>query len=213
MTKAIRMYETGGPEVLRWEDVDPGQPGPGQVLVRHEAVGVNFIDVYHRTGLYPLPSFPATPGMEGAGVVEAIGEGVTEVAVEDRVAYAGLPPGAYAEARIIPAHGLVKLPDKISTRQGAGMMLRGMTARYLLYGCYRVKAGDTILVQAAPGGVGTICASGPATLAPRSSGRSVPRKGRACQSPRLPSPDSLQGGRFCFEGQDDHARTWLRRGL
>jgi NADPH:quinone reductase len=156
MTKAIRMYETGGPEVLRWEDVDPGQPGPGEVLVRHEAVGVNFIDVYHRTGLYPLPSLPATPGMEGAGVVEAIGEGVTEVAVGDRVAYAGLPPGAYAEARIIPAHRLVKLPDKISTRQAAGMMLRGMTARYLLYGCYRVKAGDTILVQAAAGGVGTI---------------------------------------------------------
>jgi len=156
MTKAIRMYETGGPEVLRWEEVEPGRPGPGQVLVRHEAVGVNFIDVYHRTGLYPLPSLPATPGMEGAGVVEAIGEGVTEVAVGDRVAYAGLPPGAYAESRIIPAHRLVKLPDKISTRQAAGMMLRGMTARYLLHGCYPVKAGDAILVQAAAGGVGTI---------------------------------------------------------
>jgi NADPH2:quinone reductase len=156
MTKAIRMYETGGSEVLRWEDMDPGQPGPGQVLVRHEAVGVNFIDVYHRSGLYPLPSLPATPGMEGAGVVEGVGEGVREVAAGDRVAYAGLPPGAYAEARIIPAHRLVKLPDAIPTRQAAGMMLRGMTARYLLHGCYRVKAGDTILVQAAAGGVGTI---------------------------------------------------------
>jgi NADPH2:quinone reductase len=156
MTRAIRMYETGGPEVLRWEEVDPGQPGPGQVLVRHEAIGVNFIDVYHRTGLYPLPALPATPGMEGSGVVEAIGEGVTEVGVGERVAYAGLPPGAYAEARLIPAHRLVKLPAAIPTRQAAGMMLRGMTARYLLHGCYRVKAGDTILVQAAAGGVGTI---------------------------------------------------------
>lgn len=156
MTKAIRMYETGGPEVLKWEEKDPGQPDAGQVLVRHEAVGVNFIDVYHRTGLYPLPALPATPGMEGAGVVEAIGEGVTEAAVGDRVAYAGLPPGAYAETRIIPAHRLVGLPAAISTHQAAGMMLRGMTARYLLHGCYRVKAGDIILVQAAAGGVGTI---------------------------------------------------------
>lgn len=156
MTKAIRMYETGGPEVLKWEEKDPGQPDAGQALVRHEAVGVNFIDVYHRTGLYPLPSLPVTPGMEGAGVVEAIGEGVTEVAVGDRVAYAGLPPGAYAEVRLIPAHRLVRLPASIPARQAAGMMLRGMTARYLLHGCYRVKAGDIILVQAAAGGVGTI---------------------------------------------------------
>jgi NADPH2:quinone reductase len=156
MSKAIRMHETGGPEVLRWEDHDPGQPGPGEALVRHEAVGLNFIDVYHRSGLYPLPSLPATPGMEGAGVVEALGEGVTEVEVGERVAYAGLPPGAYAESRVIPAHRLVKLPASIPTRQAAGMMLRGMTARYLLHGCYPVKAGDTILIHAAAGGVGTI---------------------------------------------------------
>ena len=156
MTKAVMIENTGGPEVLRWVDYDPGQPKAGEVLVRHEAVGLNFIDVYHRTGLYPLPALPAIPGMEGAGVVEGIGEGVGEFTEGDRVAYAGLPPGAYAEARIIPAHRLVKLPESISTQQAAAMMLQGMTARYLLYGCYKVKAGDRILIQAAAGGVGLI---------------------------------------------------------
>ena len=156
MTKAIRMYEIGGPEVMRWEDIDPGSPEPGEALVRHEAVGLNFIDVYHRTGVYPLPSLPATLGMEGSGVVEKIGAGVTEVAVGDRVAYAGVPPGAYAQVRKIPAHRLVKLPDGISFEQGAAMMLQGMTARYLLRGCYDVKKGDTILIHAAAGGVGSI---------------------------------------------------------
>ncbi len=156
MAKAIRMYRTGGPEVMVWEDYDPGKPGPGEALIRHEAVGLNFIDVYHRTGLYPLPSLPATPGMEGAGIVEAVGEGVTEVKVGDRVAYAGLPPGAYAQVRLIPGHRLVRLPESIPSRQAAGMMLRGMTARYLLFGCYKVKKGDTILIQAAAGGVGLI---------------------------------------------------------
>ncbi len=156
MTKAIRIYETGGPEVLRWEDDDPGKPEAGEALVRHEAVGLNFIDVYHRTGLYPLPSLPAVPGLEGAGIVEDIGEGVSEVAVGDRVAYAAVPPGAYAEIRRIPAHRLVKLPESIPTRQGAAMMLQGMTARYLLKGCYEVKKGDVILIHAAAGGVGSI---------------------------------------------------------
>jgi len=156
MAKAIIMRETGGPEVLSWEEYDPGKPGPGEVLLRHEAVGLNYIDIYHRSGLYPLPSLPAIPGMEGGGIVEAIGDSVTEVSVGDRVAYAGLPPGAYAEARIIPAHRLVKLPDSISTQQGAAMMLQGMTARYLLHGCYQVKTGDAILIQAAAGGVGLI---------------------------------------------------------
>ena len=156
MTKAIRIYETGGPEVLRWEDVDPGKPEAGEALVRHEAVGLNFIDVYHRTGLYPLPSMPAIPGLEGAGVVEEIGEGVSDVAVGDRVAYAGIPPGAYAQVRRIPAHRLVKLPDSIGFDRAAAMMLQGMTARYLLRGCYDVKKGDTILIHAAAGGVGSI---------------------------------------------------------
>ncbi|MFC1882005.1 quinone oxidoreductase [Thermodesulfobacteriota bacterium] len=156
MSKAIRIYETGGPDVMRWEEVDPGSPEPGEALVRHEAVGLNFIDVYHRTGVYPLASLPATLGMEGSGVVEKIGEGVTEVAVGDRVAYAGIPPGAYAQVRRITAHRLVKLPDGISFEQGAAMMLQGMTARYLLRGCYDVKKGDTILIHAAAGGVGLI---------------------------------------------------------
>ncbi len=156
MPKAIRIYETGGRDVLRFEDFDPGQPGSGEALVRHEAVGLNFIDVYHRTGLYPVPSLPAVLGLEGAGVVEEIGDGVGEVAPGDRVAYAGVPIGAYAEIRRIPADRLVRLPDGISTRQAAAIMLQGMTARYLLRGCYKVSEGDTILFHAAAGGVGSI---------------------------------------------------------
>ncbi len=156
MGKAIRLYETGGPEVLKWEDFDPGSPGSAEVLIRHEAVGLNFIDIYHRTGLYPLPALPAVPGMEGAGIVEEVGNEVTDFVKGDRVAYAGLPPGAYAESRLIPAHRLIKLPDKISAKQAAAMMLQGMTARYLLKGCYRVGKGDTILIHAAAGGVGSI---------------------------------------------------------
>jgi len=156
MPKAIRIHQHGGPEVLKWEDVEPGPPGPGEALVRHEAVGLNFIDVYHRTGLYPLPALPATPGLEAAGLVQAVGEGVTDVAVGDRVAYAAVPPGAYAEVRRIPAHRLVKLPADISTRQAAAMMLQGMTARYLLKGCWHVGPGTTLLIHAAAGGVGLI---------------------------------------------------------
>ena len=145
MAKAIRMYETGGADVLRWEEDNPGKPEAGEALVRHEAVGLNYIDVYHRTGLYPLPTLPAVPGLEGAGIVEEIGKDVSEVAVGDRVAYAAVPPGAYAEVRRIPAHRLVQLPENITTRQGAAMMLQGMTARYLLKGCYEVKEGTVIL--------------------------------------------------------------------
>jgi NADPH:quinone reductase len=156
MTHAIRMYRTGGPEVLQWEKIDSGSPGQGEVLIRQEAVGLNFIDVYHRTGLYPLPGLPAIPGMEGAGIVIAVGEGVIDIAVGDRVAYAGMPPGAYAEKRLIPAHRLVKVPEAISLETAAAMMLCGMTARYLLKGCYRVKSSTTLLVHAAAGGVGTI---------------------------------------------------------
>jgi NADPH2:quinone reductase len=156
MPKAIRIHQHGGPEVLKWEEVDPGRPGPGEALVRHEAVGLNFIDVYHRTGLYPLPALPATPGLEAAGVVEAVGEAVTEVAAGDRVAYAGIPPGAYAEVRRIPSHRLVKLPADISMQQAAAMMLQGMTARYLLKGCWHVGPGTTLLMHAAAGGVGLI---------------------------------------------------------
>ncbi len=156
MAKRIRIYENGGPEVLRLETYEPGAPAAGEVRVRHEAVGLNFIDVYHRTGLYPLPSLPATPGMEGAGVVEAVGEEVEGFAEGDRVAYAAVPPGAYADIRNIPAHRLVPLPEAISFQDAAAMMLQGMTARYLLKGCYPVRAGSRILVHAAAGGVGTL---------------------------------------------------------
>ena len=156
MSKAIRLYETGGPEVLRWEEVVIGKPRPGEVHLRQTAVGLNFIDIYHRTGLYPLGELPATPGMEGAGVVVAIGDGVADVSPGDRVAYAGAPPGAYAEERLIPAHRLVKLPDAISDQQAAGMMLQGMTVQYLLRSTFRIKKGDVILFHAAAGGVGLI---------------------------------------------------------
>lgn len=156
MPKAIMIRETGDPAVMRWEDYDPGDPGPGEVRLRQEAVGLNYIDVYHRSGLYPLPGLPAVLGLEGAGVVEAVGAGVSNFKPGDRVAYAGIPPGAYAESRCIPAHRLVRMPDQLTTRQAAGMMLRGMTARYLLFGCYPVKAGDRILIHAAAGGVGSI---------------------------------------------------------
>jgi NADPH2:quinone reductase len=156
MTRAILIDQYGGPEVLQWKEIPISAPGPGEVLVRQTAVGLNFIDVYHRRGLYPLPSLPAGIGSEAAGRIEAIGPGVTEVAEGDRVAYAGGPIGAYSEARVIPAHRLVKLPDGISDPQAAAMMLKGMTAEYLLRRTFVVKPGDTILFHAAAGGVGMI---------------------------------------------------------
>lgn len=155
MTKAIRMNRTGGPEVMEYVDVEVGEPGPGEARVRHEAIGINFIDVYFRTGLYPHP-LPSGLGMEGAGVVEAIGEGVTEVKVGDRVAYAGRPLGSYAESRIMPSSILLRLPDNVDFDTGAAMMLQGLTVQYLLNRTYKVKAGDTILFHAAAGGVGLI---------------------------------------------------------
>ena len=155
MVHAIRFHETGGPEVLRWETVEVGAPAPGQVRVRHEAVGLNFIDTYHRTGLYPLP-LPSGIGLEGAGVVEAVGEGVSNVREGDRVAYAGGPVGAYSEARCMPAAPLLRLPDAIDFRTGAAMMLQGLTSAYLLRKTYRVQAGDAVLIHAAAGGVGLI---------------------------------------------------------
>jgi len=154
MPHAIRVHETGGPEVLKWEEIDVGGPGSGQVRLRQEAAGLNFIDVYHRTGLYPQP-LPFTPGVEGAGVVEAVGPDVTGVKIGDRVAYAG-PIGGYAEVRLIDADRLVKLPAAIFSEQAAAAMLQGMTVHMLLRRVYPVKAGDTILIHAAAGGVGLI---------------------------------------------------------
>ncbi len=156
MSKAIRIFETGGPDVLRWRDVDVAAPGLGEVRLRQSAVGLNYIDVYHRGGLYPLAELPAVIGMEGAGVIEDLGPKVTGFEVGQRVAYAGLPPGAYAQERLIPAHRLIALPESIDDRQAAAMMLKGMTAHYLIRRTYRVQKGDTILVHAAAGGVGSI---------------------------------------------------------
>jgi len=156
MTHAIRIHETGGPEVMRWESIEVGDPGRGEVRLRQTAVGLNFIDVYFRTGLYPLPAMPGGLGMEAAGIVEAVGEGVDTLKEGDRVAYATPPPGAYAEARIMPAARLVKLPDNIEERTASAMMLRGMTAHYLLRRIHRVEPGDTVLIHAAAGGVGLI---------------------------------------------------------
>ena len=155
MTKAIRIHAHGGPEVMHWEDVPTPEPGPGEALVRHAAVGLNYIDVYFRTGLYKS-QLPATIGMEAAGTVVAVGAGVTEVAAGDRVAYASAPIGAYATERTIAADRLVNLPDGIDFNTGAAMMLQGMTAQYLLRRTHRVQPGETILVHAAAGGVGLI---------------------------------------------------------
>jgi NADPH2:quinone reductase len=162
MPHAIRIHKIGGPEVLQWEEVQIGEPGPGEVRIRQEAVGLNFIDVYHRTGLYKQP-LPFTPGTEGAGVVESVGPDVTNVKAGDRVAYAG-PLGGYAEERLIDAEKLVKLPDGITTEQAAGMMLQGMTAQMLLRSVFPVHDGDAILIHAAAGGVGLIMCQWAAAL-------------------------------------------------
>jgi NADPH2:quinone reductase len=156
MSKTIRIHAHGGPEAMIYEDADPGRPGAGQVLVRHTAIGLNFIDVYYRTGLYPAPAgFPLVPGGEAAGVVLETGEGVDWLSPGDRIAYA-VKLGAYAEQRVIDAAQVVRVPDGISDEQAAAMMLKGMTAEYLLRRTFKVKAGDTILFHAAAGGVGLI---------------------------------------------------------
>ncbi|MCK5274782.1 MAG: quinone oxidoreductase [Alphaproteobacteria bacterium] len=155
MTHAIRIHEHGGPDVLRWEEIEVGDPGAGEVRVRQTAVGLNFIDVYHREGLYPL-ELPAPIGMEAAGVVDAVGPGVTDLKAGDRVAYATYKPGAYTEARVMPVEKLVQLPDFIDDQHAAAMMLQGMTAEYLLRRTFRVQAGQTVLFHAAAGGVGLI---------------------------------------------------------
>ncbi len=155
MVKAIRIHEPGGPEVLKYEDVEVPAPGPGEVLLQQKACGLNYIDVYHRMGAYPLP-YPCAIGMEGMGVVDAVGSEVSQFKVGDRVAYADMPPGAYAEARIMPWHRLVKLPDSIADQQAAAMMLQGMTVEYLIRRTFKVSKGDTVLFHAAAGGVGLI---------------------------------------------------------
>ncbi len=155
MPKAIRIRQPGGPEVMEWVDVEVGDPGPGEARVRMHAAGVNYIDVYHRTGLYPAP-MPAGVGLEGAGVVEAVGAGVTLVKAGDRVAYSGQPPGSYAEVRVMPVHNLVRLPKSIDFETGAAMMLKGLTVEYLFRRTYKLQRGQTILFHAAAGGVGLL---------------------------------------------------------
>ncbi len=155
MTRAIRIHEHGGPEVMKWEEVEVGAPGDNEVRLRHTAVGLNYLDTYHRTGLYKI-ALPSVIGSEGSGVVEALGAKVTDLKVGDRVAYGSAPIGSYAEARLIPADRLVKVPEGVSDQQAASMMLKGMTAYYLLHLTYAVKPGDTVLFHAAAGGVGLI---------------------------------------------------------
>ena len=155
MPLAIRVHETGGSDVMRCEDVAVTDPAPGEVRVRHAAVGLNFIDVYFRSGLYPMP-LPSGLGLEGAGVVEAVGEGVSEFRPGDRVAYAGGPLGAYSQVRCLPADRLLKLPERIDFQTAAAMMLQGLTSAYLLRSTYRVQPGDAVLIHAAAGGVGLI---------------------------------------------------------
>ena len=155
MTKAIRIHKHGGPEVMQWEDIEVPAPGPGQARIRHTAVGLNFVDTYNRSGLYPQ-QMPLIIGGEGAGVVVAVGPGVTDLKAGDRIAYGAAPIGSYCEERIIPADRLVKIPEGITDQQAASMMLKGLTTQYLIRSTYRVKAGDTILFHAAAGGVGLI---------------------------------------------------------
>lgn len=155
MAKAIVIHQPGGPDCMKWEDVEVGKPGQGEVLIKHTVVGLNYIDVYVRTGAYPLAEPPFTPGAEGAGIVEEVGPGVTELSVGDRIAYVHTP-GSYSEYRVMPTERLVRIPDGISEEQAAAMMLKGMTAQYLLKRTFPVKKGHTVLFHAAAGGVGLI---------------------------------------------------------
>ena len=156
MTKAVKFHKTGGPGVLSFEDVLVGKPGRGEARIRHTAIGLNFIDTYHRSGLYPLP-LPSGIGLEGAGVVEAVGAGVSHVKPGDRVAYAGGPPGAYSEERIMPAEKLVKIPRGVSDDEAAAVMLKGLTVQMLIRRVYRVQKGETVLFHAAAVGLGNFC--------------------------------------------------------
>jgi NADPH2:quinone reductase len=166
-TRAIVVGRTGGPEVLAWGEVELAPPGAGEVRLRHTAIGLNYIDVYHRTGLYPVPRLPFVPGLEAAGVVEALGPGVSGLAVGQRVAYASAPIGAYTERRNMPADRLVRLPEALADEIGAAVMLKGLTAHYLTRRTFRVERGHTVLVHAAAGGVGTLLCQWAAHLGAR----------------------------------------------
>ena len=188
MSRFIRFERTGGPEVLQWVEADVPPPLAGEVRIRHEAVGVNFIDTYHRSGLYPVP-LPSGLGQEAAGVVEALGDGVSGFAPGDRVAYVGGALGAYSEVRNLSADLLVKLPDSLSFEQGAAMMMQGLTAQYLLRRTYRVQPGDTILIHAAAGGVGLIVCQWAKALGATAIGSVSRGNASDCTSDRLPVID------------------------
>ena len=183
MAKAFRFYRAGKPDVMRWEDVTLGKPGRNEALITHKAIGLNYIDTYFRSGLYPPPALPSGLGMEGAGIVEAVGRSVKHIKKGDRVAYALGPLGAYSEQRIMPADVLVKLPRAISFEQGAAMMLKGMTAQYLVRRTYPIKKGETILCMPPLAASASLRANGQSVSAPRSSGPSAAR-------PRPRSPNA-----------------------
>ena len=205
-THAIRIHEVGGPEQLRWEPVDVPAPGPGEAVVAQTAAGLNFIDVYHRTGLYPVPAFPAVLGNEGAGVVEAVGEGVTEVAVGDRVAYC-MRIGSYAERRIMPSRLLVRLPDGVSDQQAAAMMLKGCTVQYLIRQIHPVTSGETILFHAAAGGCGLIACQWAKHLGATVIGTvGTEEKAELARAHGCDHRDRLHEGELHRAGEGDHRR-------
>lgn len=209
MINAIRVHRTGGPDVLHYEQVEIGEPGPGEARVRHEAVGLNFIDVYFRTGLYKAAKMPFTPGNEGAGIVVAVGAGVENVRVGERVAYAATP-GSYADERILPADRLVKVPDTIDLKTAASMMLKGMTAQYLLRRTFRVEPGQTILFHAAAGGVGLIAGQWAKHLGATVIGTAGSEENRACQKAWLRSCHQLSQRKLRRTGARTH--KWRGRG-
>ena len=204
MTKAIRVHNTGGPEVMTLEDVEIGQPSAGEVRVSHTAIGLNFIDVYFRTGAYPVQT-PFTPGFEAAGVVEAVGGGVNNLSVGDRIAYAAQPIGAYAEERLIAADRVVKLPDQIEDRVGAAIMLKGMTTEYLLRRTYAISAGDSYSLSCScwRGWSDGLSVGKPSRRNGYRHGR-IRRKSRACPGAWLSSHYYLYPGRFCRTSERNH---------
>ena len=201
MPHAIRIHANGGPDVMKWEEIAVGDPGPGEARVRHTAVGVNYIDTYHRSGLYKL-ALPSGIGSEGAGVVEAVGAGVDWVKAGDRVAYCGGPLGSYSEVRVMPAERLVRIPDGISERVAATLMLKGLTVQYLFRQTYRLKAGETILFHAAAGGVGLIACQWARALGVTMIGTvGSDDKAALAQGERLHAHDRLHPREFRRAGQ------------
>ena len=212
MSKAIRIHKTGGPEVLTYEDHEPGKPGKGEILIEHKAIGLNFIDVYFRTGLYKA-ELPLVPGGEASGVVAAVGDDVRGFEKGDRVAYC-VRGGAYSQARVIAADRVVKVPDAVSDEQAAAMMLKGMTAWYLLHRTYAVQPGDTILCHAAAGGVGLIVGQWAKHLGATVIGTAgSAEKVGTCQGAWLRSRHQLPQRGFRRQGQGNRRRRQMRGGL